>query len=979
MSRSVSRVARARWLTAIVAAVVLASFSGALPAIADVTPKPVSPPSSDPFNDRLSVTVGSDGRFSQGAFPDATNGGSSATSFTTLYGWPSTGTSFTTVRVDGVDHIFGGSDGTWVQPPSDFGAENVGVWSVGGINVTQHLQLVTNPATGHWDTAAISYTLANNGTTEHTAGVRVMLDTDVNGNDGAPFRLPGVGLVTTESDLTGAAIPDTFQVFQDLGDSQHLAAGILRGAFATPPDRVVIAAWPLIYRRTWDYTTSPAQPITSDSAYAVYWNPTSIPAGGSRAVTTYYGLSDVTVDMTPPIALGLTGPTSLTAVNGGYSPFTFTATVSDSGNGDANGVQLALNLPAGLHASTPVTVPVGTLSPGGGEQQVSWRITADARDSDATLNYSVTVTADNASAKTVSRTLFVPLTASLLPTKYIALGDSYQSGEGAYSYQPGTDTAGDQCHRSTKSYPYLVGSALTIDTTSVACSGAVLANLTNGQDGEPAQYKALSDADALVTVGIGGNDLGFADIFRACALGPQLSGDYFSVNQTCHGRFDKQVNDAIAAIERPDPVTGLSPLGTVYNEIRKRAPRARIIVVGYPKFFIQGGNNIVGCNLIWRSDQVWINAKIKQFDDAIARVAGALGVEYAAGADVFADGHELCDSGEAYLNGVIPDVVNRRAAPESFHPNVSGHQRIADELLFHVRGPRPGNTFLIGQGQTVTSAQTVNVGQGWASFLSTWPGSDVQMSLTDPAGHEYTRAALAGATFHSNGPTSELFVIADPVPGTWIVKLYGAQIAVGGESVNLSVNQSLPANKIPVAVAKANTSAGGTTVTYDGTGSYDPDGTITGYQWDFGDGTVATGPVVTHIYTNLGHLDQPTLIVTDSRDDQGFLELDPVKVHYAFDGFRPPVSKSGPMTANAGRAIPFKWGLADPSGKEVTTLSAVAGHTFDAAGATTTLTYDAGGHQFVLTAKTPKSWAGTTRTFTLKFNDQSVHTQVVKF
>ena len=38
-----------------------------------------------------------------------------------------------------------------------------------------------------------------------------------------------------------------------------------------------------------------------------------------------------------------------------------------------------------------------------------------------------------------------------------------------------------------------------------------------------------------------------------------------------------------------------------------------------------------------------------------------------------------------------------------------------------------------------------------------------------------------------------------------------------------------------------------------------------------------------------------------------------------------------------------------------------------------------GGHQFVLTAKTPKSWAGTTRTFTLKFNDQSVHTQVVKF
>ena len=65
--------------------------------------------------------------------------------------------------------------------------------------------------------------------------------------------------------------------------------------------------------------------------------------------------------------------------------------------------------------------------------------------------------------------------------------------------------------------------------------------------------------------------------------------------------------------------------------------------------------------------------------------------------------------------------------------------------------------------------------------------------------------------------------------------------------------------------------------------------------------------------------------------------------------------------------------------KEVTNLSAVTGYTFDASGAMFALTYDAGGHQFLLTAKTPKSWAGTTRTLTLKLNDQSVHTQVVKF
>lgn len=59
------------------------------------------------------------------------------------------------------------------------------------------------------------------------------------------------------------------------------------------------------------------------------------------------------------------------------------------------------------------------------------------------------------------------------------------------------------------------------------------------------------------------------------------------------------------------------------------------------------------------------------------------------------------------------------------------------------------------------------------------------------------------------------------------------------------------------------------------------------------------------------------------------------------------------------------------------TLSAVAGYNFDASVAAMTLTYDAGGGQFVLTANTPMWGAGTTHTFTMKINGQSVHTQVV--
>jgi len=133
---------------------------------------------------------------------------------------------------------------------------------------------------------------------------------------------------------------------------------------------------------------------------------------------------------------------------------------------------------------------------------------------------------------------------------YLALGDSYQSGEGAYNYEPGTNVSGNMCHRSTVSYPYLITGLQTVPSNrvDVACSGALIHNLSDGQNGEPPQFNSLSPNDALVTIGIGGNDLGFSPILTACIKGPQLSGDFWSVNQTCHGRFDPRV---IAGISKP--------------------------------------------------------------------------------------------------------------------------------------------------------------------------------------------------------------------------------------------------------------------------------------------------------------------------------------------------------------------------------------------------------------------------------------------
>ncbi len=208
--------------------------------------------------------------------------------------------------------------GTFTQSPAGGGStDNVSTWRAGDVSVTQRVALAPNPLTGQNDTARISYTVTNAGTVAHSVGSRVMFDTDVNDNDGAPFRVPGVGSITTEREFAGSSVPDDFTVFQNLADSSHIAGAVLRGASATPPDRLVIGQWGGLRGSPWDYTVNPAGAITGDSAYATYWNPAALTAGESRTYTTYYGLGDVSVDLAPPVALGVSGPTSLNATGSG--------------------------------------------------------------------------------------------------------------------------------------------------------------------------------------------------------------------------------------------------------------------------------------------------------------------------------------------------------------------------------------------------------------------------------------------------------------------------------------------------------------------------------------------------------------------------------------------------------------------------------------------------------------------------------------
>lgn len=351
-----------RMLLFLAAIVTCMLMAGGVSALADKTPPAGTQVAADPSNDYLAIQVGSDGRFNSGATGIVTG-----SSFNISFAWPnSPWSSFTTVRVDGADYIYGNGDGCpLVQPPTDLpDLVNESVAECAGVRITQTLQIVNGTSTGRPDTGMYKYTVSNLDAVPHDVGVRVMVDTMLNSNDGAPFRVPGVGDVTTEMDFTGAAIPDYWQAFYDLTNPDIVAQGTLRGGGATTPDRFALTTWPGINSTTWDYTVTPGNPVTGDSAATVWWNPVALAPGETRDFVTYYGLGTVS----GTAALSITGPVNLTNAGSDWSPNPFTVTAYVANNTDAamTDVPLTLTLPAGLELSPGevATHTIPSIAPG---------------------------------------------------------------------------------------------------------------------------------------------------------------------------------------------------------------------------------------------------------------------------------------------------------------------------------------------------------------------------------------------------------------------------------------------------------------------------------------------------------------------------------------------------------------------------------------------------------------------------------------
>jgi lysophospholipase L1-like esterase/cytoskeletal protein CcmA (bactofilin family) len=479
----------------------------------------------------------------------------------------------------------------------------------------------------------------------------------------------------------------------------------------------------------------------------------------------------------------------------------------------------------------------------------------------AFIDERVGLTSSKLSSNVLGRYVFSVRGDGVVGDKYVALGDSFQSGEGAFAYEEGTDVSTNKCHRAPSAYPQqLVDTGVVrLELDFVACSGAVMEDMSNAAlstDGPPwdegAQLDHLRNDTRLVTIGIVGNDLKFADLVQGCVTRAFTHQWIPFYDSSCSSAMDEEVDDLLYQLSNGSIGEDLI---TLYRQVRARAPYARVVVVSYPRFFMkEGSTGLWGCALIRQSDQRWMNSKIERADELIGDIAARAGFEYVNMADVL-DGHEQCTEVPG-MNGIQTGWSGGPVVSESFHPNRLGHDMMTDRIAAVLNTPVPPS-FTIRPGQTVNRAVTAS-GRALAVHVM-WPGSDVVTTLVSPSGTVYTREDPLGAA-HDDGPTFEYFEVADPEPGEWTVQMFGADVNADGEPVTLLVADDPVPNVAPTAAFT--TSGSGATRVFDASTSVDEDGAVTEYFWDFGDGTNATGVRVEHTYMTAGSF-APVLEVTD--------------------------------------------------------------------------------------------------------------------
>jgi len=221
--------------------------------------------------------------------------------------------------------------------------------------------------------------------------------------------------------------------------------------------------------------------------------------------------------------------------------------------------------------------------------------------------------------------------------RYVALGDSYASGLG-------TGLERGNCDRSPAAYgPQWARAHQPASFTFAACSGATARGIRTHR------LSALSPATTLVSLTVGGNDVGFSDVLQTCLIG--------------------STHDCLQAIHGSEHAMTTSlprGLGRLLAAIHRHSPAARIVLTGYPLLFDPARPG--SCAQLSHREQAELNRGANLLDATLQSAAARHGAAFADVRGAFR-GHAICDPA-AWLHGL--DFFNLN---DSFHPTTAGQTR----------------------------------------------------------------------------------------------------------------------------------------------------------------------------------------------------------------------------------------------------------------------------------------------------------------
>lgn len=357
------------------------------------------------FNDYIGLYVDNTGKFSIG-----TTGGNPENDRDNnqklLFGYSNGSTSYTTICVDGNIQIFNALNAVFDADTAKHTSER----DINGIHIVQTLSFCKNSATGREDVVEIKYTVTNNADKDKNVGCRIMLDTQLGGNDNAPFRVPGYGAITTETEFEGEEIPQIWQAFDNLSNPGVVAQGRFYRSEKDRPDKVQFANWRGLRDTSWNYKINKGSG-NGDSAVSATWYEKPLAAGETREYRTYYGLSELTQDLTGPLILSVYSESELEVEGNDYvpNPFPVNAYIENIGSETMEAVRVSLELPEGLSFAdgSTKTIDIGEMKTNVIVQK-NWQVKAEPSITEQYYKMKVVLEYGNGESKSVTRTVHVP-------------------------------------------------------------------------------------------------------------------------------------------------------------------------------------------------------------------------------------------------------------------------------------------------------------------------------------------------------------------------------------------------------------------------------------------------------------------------------------------------------------------------------------------------------------------------------------------